>query len=233
MKGRNFPRVYWSESKRNYQENLSSGKLPLHSRSPCNRSSTRHHLEEHTKEIYHILRLTLCLTIINPEKDKTREPLSLKLLNKLDSTSNCKEILICWIPSHIWMRGNERADSAAKSALGLTPTNSEFRILVALYEWSAKQTIPLSVLARNQTKDFWTWNLAVSGSGKGTQKSVGWTKELAGVGDGTAERRVSRRVGVELRTDAVDSGDSSREDRVKRRRLSQDVGIPVALWNFR
>ena len=62
----------------------------------------------------------------------------------------------------------------------------------------------------------------------------GHERELAGqrswqaVGDGTAER-----VGVEPRTDAVDSGDSSREDRVQRRRLSQDVGIPVALWNFR
>ena len=39
---------------------------------------------------------------------------------------------------------------------------------------------------------FWTWNLAVSGSGKGTRKRVGWTKELAGVSDGTAERRVNR-----------------------------------------
>ena len=29
-------------------------------------------------------------------------------------------------------------------------------------------------------------------------------------------------VGMEPRTDAVDSGDSSREDRVQRRRLSQD-----------
>ena len=48
------------------------------------------------------------------------------------------------------------------------------------------------------------------------------------VGYGTAGR-----VGVEPQTDAVDSGDSSREDRVQRRRLSQDVGIPVALWNFR
>ena len=67
----------------------------------------------------------------------------------------------------------------------------------------------------------------------------GRERELAGqrnwqtVGDGTAERRVSRRVGVEPRTNAVDSGDSSREDRVQRRRLSQDVGIPVALGNFR
>ena len=53
-----------------------------------------------------------------------------------------------------------------------------------------KQTIPLSVLARNQTKDSWTWNLAVSGSGKGTRKRVGWTKELARVDDGTRTRAV-------------------------------------------
>ena len=59
---------------------------------------------------------------------------------------------------------------------------------VALYGWP-EQTIPLSVSARNQTKDFWTWNLAVSGSGKGTRKIVGWTKELAAVGDGSREAR--------------------------------------------
>ena len=40
---------------------------------------------------------------------------------------------------------------------------------VAIYGWP-EQTIPLSVSARNQTKDFWTWNLAVSGSGKGTRE---------------------------------------------------------------
>ena len=57
----------------------------------------------------------------------------------------------------------------------------------------------------------------------------GRERELAGqrswqrVGDGTAERRVSRRVGVEPRTDAVDSGDSRTQDRVQRRRLSQKM----------
>ena len=36
----------------------------------------------------------------------------------------------------------------------------------------AKQTIPLSVLARNQTKGFWNWNLAVSGSGNGRLEEI-------------------------------------------------------------
>ena len=47
-----------------------------------------------------------------------------------------------------------------------------------------KQTIPLSVLARNQTKDSWTWNLAVSRSGKGTRMRVGWKRSWEAVDDG-------------------------------------------------
>ena len=38
--------------------------------------------------------------------------------------SNRKEIIICWTPSHIRVRENERADSAAKSAIDLTPDKS-------------------------------------------------------------------------------------------------------------
>ena len=45
-------------------------------------------------------------------------------MSRLDSMSNRKEIIICWTPSHIGARGNERADLAAKSALDLTPDKS-------------------------------------------------------------------------------------------------------------
>ena len=102
---------------------------------------------------------------------------------------------------------------------------------VALYGWP-EQTIPLSVLAWNQTKDFWTWNLAVSGSGKGTRKESwldkgagrSWRRDLDESGWWRDSREVSQqRVGVEPWTDAVDSGDSSREDRVQRRRSSQEM----------
>jgi len=38
-------------------------------------------------------------------------------------TSSGKTIILCWIPSHVNIVGNERADTAAKAALSLRMTN--------------------------------------------------------------------------------------------------------------
>ena len=58
--------------------------------------------------------LSVLLSLRNRKQDN---PLIIKLLNKHDSISNSKTIVYCWIPSHIGISGNEKADSAAKSAL--------------------------------------------------------------------------------------------------------------------
>ena len=65
--------------------------------------------------------LSILLSLRNK---KFQNPLIIKLLSRLDSMSNRKEIIICWTPCHIGVRGNERADSAAKSTLDLTPDKS-------------------------------------------------------------------------------------------------------------
>ena len=58
--------------------------------------------------------------LLSLNNKKLVPPLIIKLLYRLYSTSN-KEIIFSWIPSHIRVRGNYRADASAKSALDLTP----------------------------------------------------------------------------------------------------------------
>ena len=67
--------------------------------------------------------------LLSLRNKKFENPLIIKLLCRLDSMPNSKEIIICWIQSHIEVRGNERSDSAAKSALDLSLTNLGFHIL--------------------------------------------------------------------------------------------------------
>ena len=62
--------------------------------------------------------------LLSLRNKKFQNPLIIKLLSRLDSWSDRKEIIICWTLSHIGVRGNERAVSAAKSALDPTPDKS-------------------------------------------------------------------------------------------------------------
>ena len=67
-----------------------------------------------TKE--YIIFLDSLSVLLSLRNKKLENPLIIKLMNRLDLMSNSKGIMICWIPSHIGVRGNEKADSAAKSA---------------------------------------------------------------------------------------------------------------------
>ena len=47
--------------------------------------------------------------------------LIVKIFHKLDSLIHSKKVIFCWIPSHIGIQGNDKADSLAKAAINMTP----------------------------------------------------------------------------------------------------------------
>ena len=55
------------------------------------------------------------------QSKKLDNPLIIKLLCKLEKMSDDNEILLCWIPSHVGISGNEQVDKAARSALSMVP----------------------------------------------------------------------------------------------------------------
>ena len=52
-----------------------------------------------------------------------------KLQNKLNSMNHSKKGIFCWIPSHIGIQGNDKADSLAKTALKYPTNNKKYLIL--------------------------------------------------------------------------------------------------------
>ena len=59
--------------------------------------------------------------LLSLKNKKLENPLIVKLLSRLDSMYSHKKMILSWIPRHIGVNGNERADSAAKSAWDLSP----------------------------------------------------------------------------------------------------------------
>ena len=53
----------------------------------------------------------------------SKNPKIQKLLKKCHELLANKEIVLCWIPSHIGIKGNEMVDKQAKTSLSLEPTS--------------------------------------------------------------------------------------------------------------
>ena len=53
----------------------------------------------------------------------SKNPQIQKLLEKCHQLLAYKEIVLCWIPSHIGIQGNEMVDKQAKTSLSLEPTS--------------------------------------------------------------------------------------------------------------
>ena len=52
---------------------------------------------------------------------KLENLLIVKVFNKLNTLIHCKKVIFCWIPSHIRIQGNDKADSLAEAAINMTP----------------------------------------------------------------------------------------------------------------
>ena len=51
----------------------------------------------------------------------SKNSLIIKIFNKLNSLIHSRKVIFCWIPSHIGIQGNDKADSLAKAAIIMTP----------------------------------------------------------------------------------------------------------------
>ena len=104
------------------------------------------------------LRVALIALIMNHTSSKN--PQIQKLLEKCHELLAYKEIVLCWIPSHIGIQGNEMVDKQAKTSLSLEPTSfkisfSNFKPSINKYileEWqpSWNTSIGINFLTSNQ-----------------------------------------------------------------------------------
>ena len=53
----------------------------------------------------------------------SKNPLIQKIFEKCHELLALKEIVLCWIPSHICIQGNDMVDKQAKTSLSLEPTS--------------------------------------------------------------------------------------------------------------
>ena len=82
------------------------------------------------KLIIHLVSISVLQSLKNTKLDN---PFIVKLLNKLNSMNHSKKVIFCWIPSHIGIQGNDKADSLAKAALNMVPDkkNQKYHILTS------------------------------------------------------------------------------------------------------
>ena len=55
------------------------------------------------------------------KNQKLNNPLIVNLLNKLHTLKQSKKIIFCWIPGHMGIQENDKADSLAKAAINIPP----------------------------------------------------------------------------------------------------------------
>ena len=81
----------------------------------------------------------------------SKNPQIQKLLEKCQELLANKDIVLCWIPSHIGIQGNEKVDKQAKTSLSLEPTS--FKISFSNF----KPSINKYILEEWQT----SWNNSI------------------------------------------------------------------------
>ena len=100
----------------------------------------------------------------------SKNPQIQKLLEKCHELLVKKEIVLCWIPSHIGILGNEMVDQQAKTSLSLEPTS--FKIPFSNF----KPSINKYILDEWQT----SWNNSIGNKLLDIKPTIGEYQSLVG-----------------------------------------------------